>query len=133
VHFSAVVFLAVEDVHLVHEDVIRRYGGAPAVRDAGMIASATMAPQSGYYGTLGEMAAAYVHGLARNHGFVDGNKRTAAGVLMMFLGANGFSVTLAPVWVDIIGEVAVGATTRHQLADMIVTFFLGGRDIEIEP
>lgn len=57
-----------------------------------------MAPQAGY-GTLAEFAAVYVRGFACNHGYVDGNKRTAAGVMMAFLGANGFPVVLAPEWV----------------------------------
>jgi hypothetical protein len=56
-----------------------------------MIDSAAAAPWRDYRSTLGEMTAAYVHGLAHNHGYVDGNKRTAAGVLMKFLGANGFA------------------------------------------
>ena len=73
-----------------------------------------------------------MHGVAKNHGYLDGNKRTAANVLMMFLGANGFPVVLTPEWVGIIEAVAVGTTTQHQLTNLIVARLMGGADVAIE-
>ena len=75
----------------------------------------------------------YVHGIAKNHGYVDGNKRTAASVLMAFLGSNGFPVVLAADWIGIVESVADGSMTRHQLVDVIVARLLGGVDVTIEP
>ena len=126
-----VVFLDIISVHEIHDQVLLLGGGMPGVRDPGMVASAVAAPQTGYYGTLGELAAVYVFGLARNHGFVDGNKRTAAGALMAFLGANGFRVVLTDEWIAIVEAVASGATNRHELCDLIVARLLGGRDVAL--
>jgi death-on-curing protein len=91
-----------------------------------------MAPQVGYYATLAELTAVYVHGVARNHGYVDGNKRTAVTVLLMFLGANGFPAVLNDKWPDIIEGVADGSITRDALIDFIVTRLMGGNDVVIE-
>jgi death-on-curing protein len=131
VHIDSVVFLEVEDVHDCHTDALQLAGGLDGVRDLGAIQSATMAPRSGYYTTLGELAAVYVHGIAKNHGYVDGNKRRAAHVLMTFLGANGFPVVLADEWSRIIEGVADGSITRHRLADLIVGRLLGGVDVVV--
>jgi death-on-curing protein len=133
VRVADVVFLEVEDVHEAHAAGLAHGGGTDGVRDLGMILSATMGVQSGYYSTLAELAAAYVHGIARNHGYIDGNKRTAANVLMMFLGANGFRVVLADEWVSILERVASGLTTRHELADIIVARLLHGKNVAILP
>jgi death-on-curing protein len=133
VHTSAVVFLDVEDVHHCHEAGLNFGGGMAGVRDLGLVQAATMAPQAGYYSTLGEIAAAYVHGIAKNHGYVDGNKRTAANALMMFLGANGFPVVLSLGWILLIEDVGNGSICRHRLRDIIVAQLLGGADVPIDP
>lgn len=128
-----VAFLDADDVQAAHDEALRIGGGSPGVLNAGMVASAAAAPANGHYNTLGELAAAYVHGIARNHGFVDGNKRTAAVVLGMFLGANGYPVVLADEWAAIIEHVADGSASKHELTDMIVARLLGGVDVQIEP
>jgi death-on-curing protein len=61
----------------------------PGVRDAGLIDSTVMAPRNAYSDTLAEIAAAYAFGIAKNHGYQNGNKRTAAIALVMFLEMNG--------------------------------------------
>ena len=131
-HIDDVVFLEVVNAHDAHARGLHGYGGASGVRDHGRIDAAVMAPQSGYCATLAEMAATYVHGFAKGHGFVDGNKRTSANVLMMFLGANGFPILLENDWADIIEKVADGTTTKQQLTAIIVTRLLGGADVSIE-
>ena len=76
--FEDVVFLVPEDADEAHADALSMHGGASGIRDSGLVESASLAPQNSYYSTLAEFAAAYVFGVARNHGYVDGNKRTAA-------------------------------------------------------
>lgn len=61
------------------------------------------------YGSLAEMAAVYAWGIARNHPFVDGNKRTALLTALTFLEMNGRTVSLGPEWVDRMVRVASDA------------------------
>jgi death on curing protein len=82
-----VLFLEVEDVLEAHAVGIARFGGSTGLRDRGLLESAVMAPRSGYYSSLAELAAVYAHGIAKNHPFVDGNKRAALSAAGMFLNA----------------------------------------------
>ena len=87
-------FLTLDEVLALHADQVRRYGGATGLRDLVLLQSAIAMPQTSYggeylHGTVFEMAAAYLFHLARNHPFVDGNKRTALMCALVFLGLNG--------------------------------------------
>ena len=66
-----------------------RYGGSPGVRDRGLLEGALFRPQTGYYSSLIEEAAALWESLSQNHPFVDGNKRTAFATAYTFLVING--------------------------------------------
>jgi death-on-curing protein len=90
------LYLTLEDVLYLHEEQLRLYGGASGVRDEGLILSALLRPQTGYYNDLIEEAAALWESLAMNHGFVDGNKRVAFASLVVFLEANGRGLTAEP-------------------------------------
>ena len=83
-------------VEALHQEQLRRHGGAKGLRDENILESALhRAENKAVYGdpTVHELAAAYVFGLARNHAFVDGNKRTAIVTAMLFLHLNGYSMT----------------------------------------
>jgi death-on-curing protein len=82
-------YLTAVEVLAIHADQIERYGGSPGLRDAGILESALFRPQTGYYETLIEEAAALWESLAQNHPFVDGNKRTAFAATYTFLAING--------------------------------------------
>lgn len=82
-------YLSLDDALQVHRNLIRDFGGANGVRDLGLIESALLRPQTGYYADLIEEAAALWESLAMNHGFVDGNKRVAFACTDLFLRANG--------------------------------------------
>lgn len=86
-------YLTIEEVLHIHEVLIREFGGAQGVRDLGLIESALLRPQTGYYADLIEEAAALWESMAMNHGFTDGNKRVAYACLELFLGMNGVEVT----------------------------------------
>jgi death on curing protein len=86
------VYLTLDDVLAIHDMQISRFGGAPGVRDAGLVEAAVFRPQSGYYDTLIEQAAALWESLGMNHGFVDGNKRVAFAAMQIFLRLNGHSI-----------------------------------------
>jgi death-on-curing protein len=78
----------------IHDRQIAEHGGSAGVRDEGLLESALAKPQQLHaYGDpvpdLAELAAALAAGIARNHPFIDGNKRTAAVCCETFLGMNG--------------------------------------------
>lgn len=79
----------------VHEEQLAEHGGAAGVRDAGLLESALARPRNlAHYGEpdLCELAAAYAFGLARNHPFIDGNKRSAFVATELFLVLNGWQL-----------------------------------------
>ena len=86
-------YLTVIEVLTIHADQLDRYGGAPGVRDMGLLEAALFRPQTGYYADLIDEAAALWESLAQNHPFIDGNKRTAFAVTYTFLAINGGYVT----------------------------------------
>lgn len=86
-------YLTVAEVLEIHTDQIQRYGGSPGVRDHGLLESAVLRPQTGYYADVIEEAAALWESLSQNHPFIDGNKRTAFAATYTFLAINGLEVT----------------------------------------
>jgi len=89
-------FLVRAVVEAFHAEQLRRHGGAVGLRDENALESALARPANkATYGTptIHELAAAYVCGLARDHAFVDGNKRTAIVAAGTFLLLNGYGLT----------------------------------------
>jgi death-on-curing protein len=80
----------------IHQAQLREHGGMPGIRDDGLLESAlARAPHKFAYAKTPDwatMAAAYAFGLAKNHGFVDGNKRVAFVTAYVFLGLNGYDL-----------------------------------------
>ena len=87
------IYLTLHEAIRIHERLIEETGGASGIRDAGLIESALLRPQTGYYQDIIEEAAALWESLAMNHGFVDGNKRVAFACVDIFLALNGFETT----------------------------------------
>jgi death-on-curing protein len=90
-------WIEVADALLFHDQLIAVFGGAGGVADQGLLESALHRPRNMFaYGThdLHALAAAYAHGIVKNHPFVDGNKRSAFVVARVFLGLN--DVTFDP-------------------------------------
>lgn len=87
-----VYYLDMEDVLSLHQRQLEQFGGAPGIRDAGLIEAALARPQSGYYKDRMEEAAALWESLTMNHGFIDGNKRVGFAATYVFLGVNGYSI-----------------------------------------
>lgn len=78
----------------LHQRLIERFGGKDGVRDMGLLESALMRPQTGYYNTLSLEAAALLQSLAQNHPFVDGKKRVAFATTAIFLRMNGYRLKI---------------------------------------
>ena len=86
-------FLTLDDVLALHGELIRRYGGTPGLRDAGLLEAALAMPQAGFGGQYfhefpHEMGAAYLFHLVRNHAFINGNKRAALACAILFFKIN---------------------------------------------
>ena len=87
-------------IYAVHNQQLAEHGGSAGVRDAGLLESALARPQNLVaYGEpdVHDLAAAYGYGIARNHPFIDGNKRTAFVAVELFLSLNGFNLTATDV------------------------------------
>jgi death-on-curing protein len=111
-----------EIVPLVHQMLLAEHGGSPGIRDKALLESALARPRQrlGYEpkSTIFELAASYSFGLAKNHPFVDGNKRVALAIGAIFLEINGFSLDASePEAVILFEKVAAGHITENELAE----------------
>lgn len=111
-------------IEALHVAQIREHGGQPGLRDAGLLESALARPlQVWSYAEgldLALLAAEYGFGLAKNHAFVDGNKRIAFVATNVFLLLNGFEIEAhEPEAVNIMLGVADGSLTREDFAAWI--------------
>jgi death on curing protein len=116
-------WLTYEQVLAIHGRQLRRFGGAPGLRDEGILRSALERPFNKWQyeqADLAMLAAAYAFGLAKNHAFVDGNKRVAFLAMIVFLRKNG--VRFAPDQAQstkIILALAAGEVSEDNLARWI--------------
>ena len=85
-------YLTVAEVYQMQHRLIEMFGGLHGVRDKGAIEVAVFRPQTRYYSSLEEEAAALMESLGNNHGFLDGNKRIALTAADVFLRRNGFYI-----------------------------------------
>lgn len=110
-------------VYAVHEVQLARHGGLDGIRDQNVVESALARPrQLDEYGKpkpdAADLAAAYAYGLARNHGFSDGNKRTAWVIARVFLADNGINLKFGQLdAIHTMEAVASGAVDEKQLAE----------------
>ena len=113
-------WIGIQLVHAIHDRQLSEHGGLSGVRDEGAVESALARPQNlAAYGDpdAAALAAAYAYGLARNHGFSDGNKRTAWVVSRLFLADNGHRLRFEPMdAVRLVEGVAGGAVPEEILA-----------------
>jgi len=107
----------------VHAEQLALFGGADGVRDLGLLESALGRPLNKFaYGetNLAKLAAAYAFGIARNHPFVDGNKRAAFASIVVFLGLNGIDFDVPPeAATAVIFGMAAGEINEDGLAQWI--------------
>ncbi|MFM2429788.1 MAG: hypothetical protein RLZZ511_1001 [Cyanobacteriota bacterium] len=84
----------------LHDQQIQVFGGSSGIRDLGLLESALAQPLASFGGeflhpTIADQAAAYLYHIAKNHPFIDGNKRTAYAVMETFLEVNGYQLPLS--------------------------------------
>ena len=115
------LWVTYEQAIAIHSRQLRRFGGAPGLRDEGMLRSGLERPINKWryeQSDLAELAAAYAFGLAKNHAFIDGNKRIAFLAMRVFLLKNGVAFSPDPAHATSItlslaaGEVSEESLTR---------------------
>jgi death-on-curing protein len=117
------IWLDLEEIIDMHSEQLALFGGPEGIRDRGALESAIARPiNQWYYGQsdMASLAAAYAFGLARNHAFVDGNKRIAFHAMMVFLRSNGVRYAPDPAEAtEIILSLAAGEVSEENLARWI--------------
>jgi death-on-curing protein len=120
---NEVAWLDVNIVLDVHAEQLALFGGPDGIRDPGMLESALARPLNKFaYGEteIAALAAAYAFGIAKNHPFVDGNKRAAFASMIVFLGLNGIDFLVAAEQATaIIMALAAGEIGEDDLARWI--------------
>jgi death-on-curing protein len=119
------IWISLELASAIHDRQLAEHGGPEGIRDQGMLESALSRAQQQFAYTeptpdLPSLAAAYAYGIARNHPFVDGNKRTAAVLCEVFLELNGYRLVaedadLYPIFMSL----AAGEIEEDELADWL--------------
>jgi death on curing protein len=114
-------WIGADVVYAVHDRQIAEHGGLDGLRDRGAVESALARPQNlAAYGEpdAADLAASYAYGLARSHGFADGNKRTAWVIARLFLADNGYRLRFDPTEaVRATEKLAAGTLEESQLAE----------------
>jgi death on curing protein len=109
----------------IHDRQLAEHGGGTGVRDIGMLESALGRPLNKWaFGEndASELAAAYAFGVARNHPFIDGNKRTAWVLARLFLAVNGYRLDFEPTdAIQMVLALAAGELSEEELADWFRT------------
>ena len=85
-------YLSLNEVIILHRYLIEEFGGSQGIRSLDSLKSALMRPQSGYYEDIINEAAALMESLAKNHPFIDGNKRVAFFATDVFLRLNNYYI-----------------------------------------
>ena len=112
------VFPMLEEVLRLQRIQIEQFGGSHGLRDLGLLESALAQPQARFGGQyvhedFAAMAGAYLFHLAKNHAFVDGNKRIAAATALLFLGLNHVRYEIDPAeFADVTLQVAAGEKSK---------------------
>lgn len=113
-------WVGIEVVQAIHDRQLSEHGGLDGVRDDGGVESALARPRNLIsYGDpdAAHLAAAYAFGSAKNHGFADGNKRTAWVVARLFLADNGYKLTFDKTdAIRTVERLASGLISEEELA-----------------
>jgi death-on-curing protein len=104
-------YLTVAEIYQMQHRLIEMFGGLHGVRDQGAVEAAVFRPQTGYYNSVHEGAAALMESVGNNHGFLDGNKRIAFAATDVFLLRNGFYIKVEP---KAGYEFITGSMERHE-------------------
>ena len=120
-------YLTSNQVIEFHDELLKKFGGLPGVRDKNLLHSALDAPKAAFggqemYPTIYAKAAAYLYHLTRNHPFNDGNKRTAFVATIAFLQGNHAKIRFAMAALEhVVVEVAHGKVSKEKIEHFLKT------------
>lgn len=114
-------YLTIDQVMELHDELLKKYGGLPGIRDKNLLWSAIDAPKAAMFGqemypSVYQKAAAYLYHLVSNHPFNDANKRTGYAATLVFLEVNDANVSFKKEDLeDLTIEVAKGKVTKEEI------------------
>ena len=114
-------YLSISEVLELHNMTIKKHGGKSGVRDMGLLESALLRCQSGYYNTLAEQGASLLQSLCMNHCFVDGNKRVALLSTVVFFKMNGYGLKVSnkKIISFIVDDIIISKIEMDQISDWL--------------
>lgn len=124
------IFLTVEQVIQIHDDLVNQYGGLHGIRDMGLLISAIEMPKASMFGeylheSIYDKASAYMFHIVCNHAFLDGNKRTGAACTLIFLHQNGISKDYDKVsFEEMTCKVAQNLITKNQISEYLKSLII---------
>lgn len=116
------IFLTIEEVIQIHDDLIKEYGGLHGIRDIGLLVSAIEMPKATMFGeylheSIYDKASAYLYHIVCNHPFLDGNKRTGAASALIFLNQNGCKTHYdMKKFEELVCKVAIGGIHKESIS-----------------
>lgn len=119
------IFLAVEEVIQVHDELVSTYGGLHGIKDMGLLLSAIEMPKACMFGeflheSIFDKAAAYLFHIVCNHAFLDGNKRTGAAITLIFLSLNGNEIKYDMLdFEEMVCKVAQGLFSKKEISKFL--------------
>ncbi|OCQ94380.1 death-on-curing protein [Oscillatoriales cyanobacterium USR001] len=117
------LWISEEIVRVIHQDQIQQHGGSLGIRDENLLAASLARPRHLLVDgqpNIFDLAAAYGYGLAKNHPFIDGNKRTAFAVMATFLLVNGYLLEVPEMEVvQMMERLATDQETQESLAQWL--------------
>jgi len=120
-------YLSIEQVIELHDEMLKRYGGLPGIRDKNLLWSAIDAPKAAMFGqemypSVYEKAAAYLDHLVCNHPFNDANKRTGYAFMLVFLEVNNAKQFFTKEDLEnLVVEIAKGKETKERITKLLET------------
>lgn len=114
-------YLSISEVLELQNNTIKKHGGKSGVRDMGLLESALLRCQSGYYSTLAEQGASLLQSLCMNHCFIDGNKRVALLSTIVFFKMNGYNLkaTNKEIVSFIINDIIISKIEINQMTNWL--------------
>lgn len=119
------IWVLTETVKAIHQRQLAEHGGGTGIRDEGLLESALASPKNAHYFSKGlanikSLAASYAYAIAKNHPFVDGNKRVAFVVCMLFQKLNQHKVVASQETLyAIFWELAAGNISQEELTQWL--------------
>ncbi len=119
------IFLSVEEVIQIHDNLVSEYGGLDGIRDMGLLISAIEMPKASMFGeylhdSIFDKAAAYLFHIVCNYAFLNGNKRTGAATTLIFLNLNSHLVKYnMKDFEEMVCKVAQGLHSKQEISNFL--------------